>query len=155
VSGGWARSATPEISPAIITTQARLVISGVIVDDPGREAGTAGFSMNLARSVQIAEREIAVPVVRTRDKRVTDAVDKVRANCSAGGLRTDLLEAGEPEHVIEAVTGHLSRRMLEHYSHIREREEGRTRSARGCSSFAITLSSTSPWRLCYVSHAGD
>ena len=100
--------------PAIITTQARLVISGVIVDDPGREAGTAGFSMNLARSVQIAEREIAVPVVRTRDKRVTDAVDKVRANCSAGGLRTDLLEAGEPEH----------------YSHIREREEGRTRSAR-------------------------
>jgi integrase len=30
---------------------------------------------------------------------------------------TDLLEAGEPEHVIEAVTGHLSRRMLEHYSH--------------------------------------
>jgi integrase len=32
---------------------------------------------------------------------------------------TDLLEAGEPEHVIEAVTGHLSRRMLEHYSHQR------------------------------------
>src|SRR5207244_1437154 len=73
VSGGWAGSATPEnMYPAIITTQARLVISGVIVDDPGREAGTAGFSMNLARSVQIAEREIAVPVVRTRDKRVTD-----------------------------------------------------------------------------------
>jgi hypothetical protein len=30
---------------------------------------------------------------------------------------TDLLEAGKPEHVIEAVTGHLSRRMLEPFSH--------------------------------------
>jgi integrase len=32
---------------------------------------------------------------------------------------TRLLEAGEPDHVVESVTGHLSRRMLEHYSHIR------------------------------------
>jgi integrase len=38
---------------------------------------------------------------------------------------TDLLEAGEPEHVIEAVTGHLSRRMLEHYSHQRLKAKGR------------------------------
>jgi hypothetical protein len=30
-----------------------------------------------------------------------------------------LLEAGEPDHVVESITGHLSRRMLEHYSHIR------------------------------------
>jgi integrase len=37
---------------------------------------------------------------------------------------TDLLEAGEPEHVIEAVTGHLSRRMLEHYSHQRLKAKG-------------------------------
>ena len=29
---------------------------------------------------------------------------------------TRLLEAGEPDHVIESITGHLSRRMLEHYS---------------------------------------
>ena len=29
------------------------------------------------------------------------------------------LEAGEPDHVVESTTGHLSRRMLEHYSHIR------------------------------------
>jgi integrase len=36
---------------------------------------------------------------------------------------TDLLEAGEPEHVIEA-TGHLSRRMLEHYSHQRLKAKG-------------------------------
>ena len=37
---------------------------------------------------------------------------------------TDLLEAGEPEHVIEAVTGHLSRRMLEHYSQQRLKAKG-------------------------------
>jgi hypothetical protein len=30
-----------------------------------------------------------------------------------------LLEAGEPDHVVESITGHLSRRMFEHYSHIR------------------------------------
>ncbi len=33
---------------------------------------------------------------------------------------TDLLEAGEPDHVVEAITGHLSKRMLQHYSHIRK-----------------------------------
>ena len=32
---------------------------------------------------------------------------------------TRLLEAGEPDHVVESITGHLSRRMLEHYSHLR------------------------------------
>ncbi|HET9265091.1 MAG TPA: tyrosine-type recombinase/integrase [Vicinamibacterales bacterium] len=32
---------------------------------------------------------------------------------------TRLLEAGEPDHVVESITGHLSRRMLEHFSHIR------------------------------------
>lgn len=32
---------------------------------------------------------------------------------------TRLLEAGERDHVVESITGHLSRRMLEHYSHIR------------------------------------
>jgi len=32
---------------------------------------------------------------------------------------TRLLEAGEPAYVVESITGHLSRRMLEHYSHIR------------------------------------
>jgi intergrase/recombinase len=30
-----------------------------------------------------------------------------------------LLEAGEPDHVVESITGHLSRRMLEHYPHMR------------------------------------
>ena len=37
---------------------------------------------------------------------------------------TDLLEVGEPEHVVEAITGHLSRRMLEHYSHQRLKAKG-------------------------------
>jgi integrase len=32
---------------------------------------------------------------------------------------TRLLEAGEPDHVVESITGHLSRRMLERHSHIR------------------------------------
>ena len=30
----------------------------------------------------------------------------------------------QPEHVIEAITGHLSRRMLEHYSHQRLKAKG-------------------------------
>jgi hypothetical protein len=37
---------------------------------------------------------------------------------------TDVLKAGEPEHVVEAITGHLSRKMLEHYSHQRLKAKG-------------------------------
>lgn len=32
---------------------------------------------------------------------------------------TELAEMGIPDHVLESISGHLSRRMLEHYSHIR------------------------------------
>ncbi|MET0212811.1 MAG: hypothetical protein ABW292_07410, partial [Vicinamibacterales bacterium] len=32
---------------------------------------------------------------------------------------TELAEMGVADHVLESVSGHLSRRMLEHYSHIR------------------------------------
>ena len=32
---------------------------------------------------------------------------------------TELAEAGVPDHVMESISGHLSRRMLEHYSHVR------------------------------------
>ena len=32
---------------------------------------------------------------------------------------TELAEMGVPDHVIESITGHLSRRMLEHSSHVR------------------------------------
>ena len=37
---------------------------------------------------------------------------------------TDLLEAGEPDYVIQAVTGQLSKKMLEHYSHQRLKAKG-------------------------------
>jgi hypothetical protein len=32
---------------------------------------------------------------------------------------TELAEMGVADHVLESIGGHLSRRMLEHYSHIR------------------------------------
>jgi integrase len=32
---------------------------------------------------------------------------------------TEMAETGMPDHVMESISGHLSRRMLEHYSHIR------------------------------------
>ncbi len=32
---------------------------------------------------------------------------------------TELAEAGVPDYVMESISGHLSRRMLEHYSHVR------------------------------------
>jgi integrase len=32
---------------------------------------------------------------------------------------TELAEMGVADHVLESITGHLSRQMLEHYSHIR------------------------------------
>ena len=32
---------------------------------------------------------------------------------------TELAELGVADHVLESISGHLSRRMLEHYSHIR------------------------------------
>jgi hypothetical protein len=30
-----------------------------------------------------------------------------------------MAEAGVPDHVMESISGHLSRRLLEHYSHVR------------------------------------
>jgi integrase len=36
---------------------------------------------------------------------------------------TELAEMGMADHVLESITGHLSRRMLEHYSHIRDRRQ--------------------------------
>jgi integrase len=32
---------------------------------------------------------------------------------------TELAEMGVPDHVMESISGHLSRRMLEHYFHVR------------------------------------
>jgi integrase len=36
---------------------------------------------------------------------------------------TELAEMGVADHVLESISGHLSRRMLEHYSHIPHRRE--------------------------------
>ena len=36
-----------------------------------------------------------------------------------GTVITELAEMGVADHVVESISGHLSRRMLEHYSHIR------------------------------------
>jgi hypothetical protein len=38
---------------------------------------------------------------------------------------TGLAEAGVPDHVMESISGHLSRRMLEHYSHVRLQAKGK------------------------------
>ncbi len=48
-------------------------------------------------------------------------------SCSAAGpfhdlrhkIITELAEMGVPDHAMESISGHLSRRMLEHYSHVR------------------------------------
>jgi len=46
--------------------------------------------------------------------------DFQRARHAAGiANRTELAEMGVADHVLESISGHLSRRMLEHYSHIR------------------------------------
>jgi integrase len=65
-------------------------------------------------------------------KRAREIIDTAwRALRDAAGLQrlrfhdlrhtaiTELAELGVADHVLESITGHLSRRMLEHYSHIR------------------------------------
>jgi hypothetical protein len=45
---------------------------------------------------------------------------RARENPSrSAALKRELFVNDEPDHVVESITGHLSRRMLEHYSHIR------------------------------------
>jgi integrase len=55
-------------------------------------------------------------------------LEKLREKAEFPGLRfhdlrhtiiTELAEMGVPDHVMESISGHLSRRMLERYSHIR------------------------------------
>jgi intergrase/recombinase len=45
-------------------------------------------------------------------------------------MSSRLLEAGEPDNVVESITGHLSRLMLEHYSDIRL--NAKKAHSRGC-----------------------
>src|SRR5205809_5787574 len=44
---------------------------------------------------------------------------RARSAACACTIITELAEMGVADHVLESITGHLSRRMLEHYSHIR------------------------------------
>ena len=73
-----------------------------------------------------------MPVGPVRSDEADAAVDTVwRALRDAAGLHglrfydlrhtviTELAEMGVADHVLESISGHLSRRMLEHYSHIR------------------------------------
>jgi integrase len=61
-------------------------------------------------NIFVSVNAIALPGFRFHDLRHT--------------VVTDLLEAGEPDHVIQAVTGQLSKKMLEHYSHQRLKAKG-------------------------------
>jgi integrase len=51
----------------------------------------------------------------------------------------ELAEMGVADHVLESITGHLSRRMLEHYSHIRIAPSGRRSTPWTCSVAARCL----------------
>jgi hypothetical protein len=46
-------------------------------------------------------------------------IDLERTEAGLRGGITELAEMGIADHVLESISGHLSRRMLEHYSHIR------------------------------------
>lgn len=48
-------------------------------------------------------------------------------------MNTELAEMGVADHVLESISGHLSRRMLEHYCYIRIRQAAGARRA-GCRS---------------------
>jgi predicted nucleic acid-binding Zn-ribbon protein len=56
--------------------------------------------------------------VRTRNIDVAKSGPSLITSSSSSCL-TEVKEVLEPDHVVESITGHLSRRMLEHYSHIR------------------------------------
>ena len=54
-----------------------------------------------------------------RNLRAQAGLPKLRFHDLRHTIVTELAEDGTPDHVIESITGHQSRRMLEHYSHIR------------------------------------
>ena len=54
-----------------------------------------------------------------RSLRAAAGLPRLRFHDLQHTIITELAEMGVPDHVIESITGHLSRRMLEHYSHIR------------------------------------
>jgi len=54
-----------------------------------------------------------------RNLRAKAGLPKLRFHDLRHTIITELAEAGVPDHVMESISGHLSRRMLEHYSHVR------------------------------------
>jgi integrase len=54
-----------------------------------------------------------------RNLRAKAGLPKLRFHDLRHTIITELAEADVPDHVMESISGHLSRRMLEHYSHIR------------------------------------
>jgi len=53
-----------------------------------------------------------------RNLRAKAGLPKLRFHDLRHTIITELAEAGVPDHVMESISGHLSRRMLEHYSHV-------------------------------------
>ena len=54
-----------------------------------------------------------------RNLRAKAGLPRLRFHDLRHTIITELAEAGVPDHVMESISGHLSRRMLEHYSHVR------------------------------------
>jgi integrase len=54
-----------------------------------------------------------------RNLRMKAGLPKLRFHDLRHTIITELAEAGVPDHVMESISRHLSRRMLEHYSHVR------------------------------------
>jgi integrase len=54
-----------------------------------------------------------------RNLRAKAGLPKLRFHDLRHTIITDLAEAGVPDHVLESISGHMSRRMIEHYSHVR------------------------------------
>ena len=87
--------------------------------------GLRDDSSNPRRSVRHLENEglIRTSPLSSDDRAVTlteRGRDLLEANRYERDDRTrELAEMGVADHVLESISGHLSRRMLEHYSHIR------------------------------------
>jgi integrase len=109
------------------TSKRRIPLNGA-ARDPSRGCSSARTnSRTRTRSIISGPRASTTTTTRPSRRKsgtVPGGRCETRPACPASGstiLRhtvvTDLLEAGEPEHVIQAVTGQLSKKMLEHYSH--------------------------------------
>ena len=81
----------------------------------------SGPALGSSGGVQSGARSIWWSVVSDTREHITLLCLSLRpSEISIPGIRLESVCANrEPDHVVESITGHLSRRMLEHYSHIR------------------------------------